>query len=154
LRIASIDRTIRSNLQRTFLTPSVLLEAHGTQSAGGAPMRIDRDRPIRFAEVSAESRRVATALSRLGIRHDDRVALCLPNVSAWLSCFFACACVGAIAISVNTRFSSHEVAGIAGRSGARLRVGPAGFKGTDLLSVLSSAAKTSLAALSPVRFAQ
>jgi len=82
---------------------------------------------------------VATAFARLGIGPGDRVALWLPNVSAWLSCFFACARLGAIAVSVNTRFRAQEVADIVERSGARLLVYWPGFKGIDFSSILSEA---------------
>ena len=58
----------------------------------------------------------------------DRVALWLPNMPAWLALFFACARLGAIAVSVNTRFRSHEVADIVDRSRARLLVFWPGFK--------------------------
>lgn len=113
-------------------------------------MLIDRGRPAGFAELAAESRCLATAFARLGIRREDRVALWLPNVSAWLSCFFACARLGAIAISVNTRFRAHEVADIVGRSGARLLVYWPGFKGIDFSSILSEVVATAPAALARV----
>jgi AMP-binding enzyme len=60
--------------------------------------------------------RASGALRELGVRAGDRVALWLPNVPAWLALLFACARLGAIAVSVNTRFKSHEVADIVGRS--------------------------------------
>jgi fatty-acyl-CoA synthase len=126
-------------VQRTDLTLSALLAAHARQAARAVPMLVDRGRAIGFAELADESRRVATGLARLGIGPGDRVALWLPNVSAWLSCFFACARLGAIAVSVNTRFRAHEVADIVGRSGARLLVYWPGFKGIDFSSILADA---------------
>jgi fatty-acyl-CoA synthase len=87
-------------VQRSNLTLSALLEARSGARAGRAPMLIDRGRPIAFAELAAESRRVATAFARMGIGREDRVVLWLPNVSAWLACFFACAGIGAIALRV------------------------------------------------------
>ena len=41
---------------------------------------------------------------------------------AWLALYLACARLGAIAVAVNTRFRSSEIADILGRSGARLLV--------------------------------
>jgi len=138
-----------SNAQSDKLTLTALLAARAAM-AGGAPMLVDRRRPIAFAEVAAESRRVATAFARLGIRREDRVALWLPNVSAWLTCFFACAQLGAITVSVNTRFRAHEVADIVGRSGARLLVYWPGFKGIDFSAILTEVAETAPAALASV----
>ncbi len=128
------------NAQSETLTLTALLATRAA-SAGGAPMLLDRGRPIAFAQIAAESRRMATAFARLGIRREDRVALWLPNVSAWLTCFFACAQLGAIAVSVNTRFRAHELADIVGRSGARLLVYWPGFKGIDFSSILTEAAE-------------
>ena len=124
-------------MSRDHVTLSEWLAA---RSALAAPMLVDRGRPIAFATLDDESRRVATGLARLGIRRGDRVALWLPNVSAWLSCFFACARLGAIAVSVNTRFRAQEVADIVGRSGARLLVYWPEFKGIDFSSILAEAA--------------
>jgi fatty-acyl-CoA synthase len=87
-------------VQRSNLTLSALLEARSAANTGGAPMLIDRGRPIAFAELAEESRRLATAFARMGIGREDRVALWLPNVSAWLAGFFACAGIGAIALRV------------------------------------------------------
>jgi len=87
-------------VQRSNLTLSALLEARSGTPSGGAPMLVDRGQPIAFADLAAESRRLATAFARMGIGREDRVALWLPNVSAWLACFFACARLGAIMVRV------------------------------------------------------
>ena len=101
------------------------------------PMLIDRARPVGFQELAQQSRRVAHGLKRLGVGPGDRVALWLPNLPAWLATFFACAQLGAIAVSVNTRFRSQEVADIVARSGARVLVLWPGFKGIDFASILA-----------------
>src|SRR5690349_2087637 len=85
-----------------------------------SPALVYADQPVTYAALAAESRRVAQGLADLGVKAGDRVALWLPNVPAWLACFFACARLGAIAVTVNTRFKSHEVAEIVGRSRAKL----------------------------------
>lgn len=132
------------NAQRTEMTLPALLAARATRRS---PMLLERGKRVGFAEIAAESRCVATGLSRLGIGPGDRVALWLPNVSAWLSCFFACAQLGAIAVSVNTRFRAHEVADIVGRSGAKLLVYWPGFKGIDFASILDEAGPSALASV-------
>ena len=107
------------------------------RAATAAPMLIDRGRPIGFHALAEESRRIANGLQRMGVRPGDRIALWLPNVPAWLATFFACAQLGAIAVSVNTRFRSHEVADILARSGARMLILWPGFKGIDFASILA-----------------
>jgi fatty-acyl-CoA synthase len=102
-----------------------------------APAIVDRGRPVGFRELTEQSRRVAHGLQRLGVSPGDRVALWLPNVPAWLACFLACAQLGAVAVSVNTRFRSQEVSDIVARSGARVLVLWPGFKGIDFASILA-----------------
>ena len=68
---------------------------------------------VRFRIVSSPMRAPALqGLRKLGVGGGDCVTLWLPNLPAWLSAFFACAQLGAIAVSVNTRFRSHEPADI------------------------------------------
>lgn len=106
------------------------------RAASGAPALIDRGRPLSFAGLADESRRAARGLRSLGVGAGDRVAIWLPNVPAWLATFFACAQLGAIAVSVNTRFRSHELADILRRSRAKVLVFWPGFKGIDFAGVL------------------
>lgn len=105
---------------------------------------------ITVGELAEASRRVAGGLRRLGIGHGDRVALWLPNIPAWLECFFACARLGAIAVSVNTRFRSHEVEDIVGRAGCRALVLWPGFKGIDFRGILAAVAPSALASIEHV----
>ena len=107
-------------------------------AAGGVAI-IDRDTPVTAAALEDESRRVAQGLHDLGVREGDRVAIWLPNVPAWLACFFACARLGAIAVAVNTRFRSGEIADIVGRSGAKVLVYWPAFRHIDFDGILRDA---------------
>lgn len=128
-------------------TLPALLAAHASRDA---PALIERGRPVSFRALESESRRVANGLVRLGIKPGQRVALWLPNVPAWLATFFACARVGAIAVSVNTRFRSHEVADIVGRSGAQSLVFWPGFRGIDFAAILAACDPRALERLSSI----
>ncbi len=97
-----------------------------------------------FAELGDESRRVAQGLRALGVEPGDCVALWLPNVPAWLAAFFACAQLGAIAVSVNTRFRSHELADILQRSRSRVLLFWPQFKGIDFAGILGACDARSL----------
>ena len=89
------------------------------------------------ARLADESARIARALRELGVRPGTRVALWLPNIPAWLAGFFACVRLGAIAVSVNTRFRAHEVGDILHRSGAEVLVLWPDFHGIDFARILS-----------------
>ncbi|WP_417516065.1 AMP-binding protein [Minwuia sp.] len=110
--------------------------------ADGRPALIYRDREIGHADLAAESRRLATGLSRLGIGKGDRVGFWLPNAPAYLAMFFACARLGAIAMAVNTRYKSAEVADLVGRAGATALIYWPDFKGipfNDMLAEIDAA---------------
>jgi fatty-acyl-CoA synthase len=115
-----------------------------------APALIDRGRPVSYRELAEESRRVAQGLRKLGVRAGDCVALWLPNLPAWLATFFGCAQLGAIAVSVNTRFRSHELADILQRSRARVLVFWPEFKGIDFSASLAACEPQALAGLEAV----
>ncbi|HSV83486.1 MAG TPA: AMP-binding protein, partial [Ramlibacter sp.] len=83
---------------------------------------VDGGLPVSWAELARRSRSLATGLAELGVKQGDRVALWLPNRTAWLAAFLACARLGAIAVAINTRFRSAEVGDLLHRSGAVLLV--------------------------------
>jgi fatty-acyl-CoA synthase len=122
--------------------PALLASA---AAAGGTVICDGSETP--YAELEAESARVATGLQRLGVGPGDRVAIWLPNSVAWLACFFACARLGAIAVSVNTRFRSSELADVLGRSGAKVLVFWPGFKEIDFAGILADCTPLSLSRL-------
>ena len=65
---------------------------------------IDRDNTWTYSALLESSQRLATGLQNLGIGTGDRVAFWLPNIAAYLALHLACGRLGAITVSVNTRF--------------------------------------------------
>lgn len=94
---------------------------------------------LSYAELDLAGRRVARGLADLGVGRGDRVALWLPNTPAFLIIYLACARLGAIAVSVNTRLRGVDVGDVIGRSGAKLLVLWPGFRGIDFLAILDDA---------------
>lgn len=121
--------------------------ARAGRLAGGRPALIYGGRPVSYAEIEGESRRVAAGLRGLGIGRGDRVCLWMPNAPAYLAMFFACARIGAIAVAVNTRFRSAEVGDIVGRSGAKVLMLWPGFKGIAFQDILAEIDPAQLEAL-------
>jgi fatty-acyl-CoA synthase len=130
--------------------PETLTALLAERARGEAIAFFDRERPVGYRQLLDESARVAAGLRELGVCRGDRVAIWLPNLGAWLACFFACARLGAIALAVNTRFRSAELADIVGRSGARVLVTWPGFDRTDFAGVLAGCPAGSLAGLAGV----
>jgi len=122
----------------------------GARERASEPALIDRGRPVTFGELDGDARRLAAGLAKLGVKRGDRVALWLPNLPAWLACFFACGWLGAIAVSVNTRFRSSEVGDIVGRSGCSALVYWPGFRRIDFASILAGCDPNALRALTHI----
>jgi len=122
------------------MTFSDIIDRRGEQTA-----LIYRDRAVSFAALAERSQRLARGLAELGIGAGDRVAFWLPNTPDYLALFFACARLGAIAVSVNTRFRESEVADIVGRAGAKALVLWPGFLGIPFLEILGAVDPKALA---------
>jgi fatty-acyl-CoA synthase len=103
------------------------------------PALAHRGHTTNYASLAAESARVARGLAALGIGEGDRIGLWLPNHVEWLTLYFALARLGAIAVAINTRFRSAEVADIVDRSGCRALVLDPSFRGVDFAGILAGA---------------
>ncbi len=132
------------------MNPQTLTELMTRRVAAAGVALYDRDNPVTAAAFDDESRRVAQGLYDLGVREGDRVAIWLPNVPAWLACFFAVGRLGAITVAVNTRFRSSEIADIVGRSGAKVLIYWPGYRGIDFDCILREAGVATLKALKTI----
>ena len=92
---------------------------------------------VSWSQLCRRSCCLAAGLASLGVQRGDRVGLWLPNRTAWLVSFFACAQLGAIAVSINTRYRSAEVGDLLKRSGASALVCWPGFKEIDFAGILA-----------------
>jgi crotonobetaine/carnitine-CoA ligase len=63
-----------------------------------------------YREFATEVDRVARGLVERGVVAGDGVVLLLENTPAFLFCWFACACLGAVAIDTNSRYAPDELA--------------------------------------------
>jgi fatty-acyl-CoA synthase len=120
----------------TDIVPA-LVDTRATATPDAPALLVD-DGAIAFAALAERSRRVAGGLAALGIGAGDRVALWLPNLPAWLELYLALARLGAVAVSVNTRFRAVELADIVGRSGARALAVAPGFAPMDVAATLDA----------------
>ncbi len=69
------------------------------------------DRGLRFSyrEFNERVDNLACGLYSLGVRKGDKVGIWATNVPDWLTYMFACARLGAIAVTVNTSYKLHEL---------------------------------------------
>ncbi|WP_114797061.1 acetoacetate--CoA ligase [Gaiella occulta] len=64
---------------------------------------------VTWAELRAETARLAAALRALGVERGDRVAAYLPNIPETVSAFLACASIGAVWSSCAPEFGARSV---------------------------------------------
>ena len=93
---------------------------------------------ISYATLHKLVLNTSCGLSKLGIKSGDRVAFWIPNTPAYLVLYLACMQLNAIAVAVNTRFRSTEVADIISRSGASSLILWPLFTKVNFLEILSS----------------
>jgi fatty-acyl-CoA synthase len=75
-----------------------------------------------FGEFYDRARRLAEALTKLGIQRGDRVATMMWNHSGHLEAFFGVPCCGAILHTLNLRLHPHEIACIVNKAKDRFLI--------------------------------
>jgi len=74
------------------------------------PAIVHGSKSYTYAEFYARSRRLASALSKLGIGKNDTVSVMLPNVPAMLDAKYGVPMTGAVLHSINTRLDAANIA--------------------------------------------
>jgi acetyl-CoA synthetase len=77
-------------------------------------------REIGFAELLADSNRLANALRRMGVERGDRVALCMPMEPEVVVILYACFKLGAVAVPIFAGFGAPAIAARLEDSGAKV----------------------------------
>jgi fatty-acyl-CoA synthase len=106
------------------------------QRYGERPMVLTDDRALSYADVEAESRRLADGLASLGVQPGDRVAMVMANYPEWVVVKFAIARTGAVAVPLNYLYRSDELRFVLADSGCRVVVTMTGFADLDYQAML------------------
>src|SRR5581483_3813661 len=85
------------------------------------------ERSLTYAELNARARRIANALSRLGVQAGDRVAVMAHNSIELLEIAGGLSKLSAIAVLLNYRLREHEVAYIINDSQAKVAIAGPGL---------------------------
>jgi fatty-acyl-CoA synthase len=116
-----LDDTIGANLERTVLAypdAEALVDAAAGQR-------------WTYAQLNDEIDGLARALIASGIGRGDRVGIWSPNRPEWVMLQYATAKIGAILVSVNPAYRTHELSYVLRHSGTRLLVSASVFKTSD-----------------------
>lgn len=98
---------------------------------------VDGASPVTTVEFATLCAQAAAWLRHEGIGAGDRVAVWMVNRVEWLALYFGLSRIGAILVSVNTRYRSEEVTHILAQSGAKMLVLQPGFRRIDFAAVLA-----------------
>lgn len=124
---ALLDETIGANLERT-------VSGHpGTEALVDVPS----GRRWTYAELNSEVDVLARALMASGVARGDRVGIWAPNCPEWTILQFATAKIGAILVTINPAYRSHELAYVLQHSGVSLLFSAREFKGSDYAGMLA-----------------
>ncbi|MFD7084196.1 AMP-binding protein [Streptomyces sp. NPDC002181] len=93
-----------------------------------------------YAEFAADVDALALGLLDLGIARGDRVGIWAPNRAEWTLVQYATAKIGAILVTVNPAYRSHEVEYVLRQAGIRLLVAAERFKSSDYAGMIEEVA--------------
>jgi fatty-acyl-CoA synthase len=113
---------MRGTMMDFPLTLTALLERAGKLFPEVEVLSRRPDRSVvrsNYGTFCRRARRLAAALTKLGMQKGDRVASMMWNHSGHLEAFFGVPCAGGILHTLNLRLHPHEIAGIAREAGDR-----------------------------------
>ena len=117
--VALLDETIGANFERTAARhPGV-----------EALVDVPTGRRWTYAELDTEINRIARGLMAGGIEQGDRVGIWAPNCAEWVILQYATAKIGAILVTINPAYRTHELAYVSTHSGVRMLFSANDFKG-------------------------
>ena len=85
-----------------------------------APAIEDGGEVLSFRALAARAEAAARAFLAAGVAHGDRIGIWAPNGARWVEAALGLQSVGAILVTLNTRFKAPEAAYVLRKSGARL----------------------------------
>ena len=110
-----------TDVHRSHLTPLRFLQRSAAVFRE-KPAVIYGDRTWTYPQLNERVNRLASALTRAGVKKGDRVAYLVPNIPAMLEGHFGVPLAGGILVAINTRLHPDEVAYILNHSGAKVLV--------------------------------
>ena len=91
---------------------------------------------LTYSELDAAVQALARGLLARGVAKGDRVGIWAPNCIEWLLVQYATARVGAILVTINPAYRTHEVEFVLRQAGIGLLVSAVAFKGSDYRAMI------------------
>jgi fatty-acyl-CoA synthase len=90
-----------------------------------------------YRELDAEVDLVARGLMGLGVAQGDRVGIWSPNRAEWVIVQYATAKIGAILVTINPAYRTHELNYVLEQSGVRTLIAATEFKSSDYVAMVA-----------------
>ena len=120
------------------LTIGELLDRQAEQFGDNdALIHVDWDVRFTYREFRAECDRVARGLMALGINKGDHVGIWATNYPEWVVAQFATAKIGAVLVTVNPAYRTHELAYLLRQSDAAALMLIGNFRTSDYVAMLN-----------------
>jgi fatty-acyl-CoA synthase len=123
---ALLDETIGANLDRA-------VAAFGDRDA---LVDVPTGRRWTYAELGADTDRLAAGLLASGVARGDRVGVWAPNCPEWVLLQYATAKIGAVLVNVNPAYRTHELDYVLRQSGTSLLVSWPRYKDSDYRAMI------------------
>ncbi len=92
------------------------------QNFADKPALISENQRINFNQLNCSSNAVAHLLKQIGIVKGDKVALMLPNIPEFVYSYFATVKLGAVAVTLNTSSTAHELSYLLDNSDSKVLI--------------------------------
>jgi fatty-acyl-CoA synthase len=122
-----LEETIGANLSRT-------VAAHGDREA---LVEVASARRWTYAELDVAVNAFAAGLLRAGVAKGDRVGIWAPNCAEWTISQYATARIGAVLVTINPAYRTHELAYVLNQSGVRVLISATAFKSSDYRAMVA-----------------
>lgn len=96
----------------------------------------DRDLRFTYKQFDERVNRLAKGLLSIGVTKGDHVGIWASNVPDWITFLFACAKIGAVLVTVNTAYKSHELDYVLKQSDMKAIAITDGFRDVNYLKIL------------------
>ncbi|MFI5369546.1 MAG: AMP-binding protein, partial [Spirochaetia bacterium] len=97
----------------------------------------DRNLRFTYAEFDQRVNNLARGLLAIGIRKADHVGIWATNVPDWLTYLFAASKIGAVTVTVNTSYRTHELEYLVRQSDIKSLCLIGGWRDSDYLAMVN-----------------
>jgi fatty-acyl-CoA synthase len=95
---------------------------------------------LTYRELSEAVDRLAAGLQQRGVGKGDRVGIWSPNCAEWVLTQYATARLGAVLVTINPAYRTHELAYVLEQAGVSLLIAAPSFKTSDYCAMAADAA--------------